>query len=115
MAARTTGSVGSPKLPYSSSGGSPRPTPSTNRPPDSRSRVTVSLASFQGRRLGSGVTIGPSRSRSVARATAVSSTQGSAMRSRQAFTNARWSQTKNPSQPAASASAASPATVRASP
>ena len=114
MAARTTGSVGSPKLPYSSSGGSPRPTPSTSRPPDSRSRVTVSLATFQGRRRASGVTIGPSRSRSVASATPVSSIHGSAMRSFHALTNVRWSQTKKPSQPAASASAASAATVRTS-
>jgi hypothetical protein len=76
--------------------------------------VTVSLATFQGRRLASGVTIGPSRSRSVARATPASSSHGSAMRSFHALTNVRWSQTKKPSQPAASASTASAATVRTS-
>jgi hypothetical protein len=73
--------------------------------------VTVSRATFQGRRRASGVTIGPRRSRSVARATPASSSHGSAIGSFQAFTKVRWSQTKKPSQPAASASAASAATV----
>jgi hypothetical protein len=86
MAARTTGSTGSPKLPYSSSGGVPSPTPSTSRPPESRSRVTVSRASFHGRRLGNGVTIGPSRTRSVASATPASRIHGSAIASRRRLT-----------------------------
>ena len=45
----------------------PSPTPSTSRPPLSRSSVTVSRATLAGRRRASGVTIGPSRSRSVDR------------------------------------------------
>ena len=50
----------------------------------------------------------------MASATPVSRIHGSAIRSFHALTNVRWSQTKNPSQPAASASAASAATVRTS-
>ena len=47
-AARTAGSIGSPQLPNSSSGGVAQPAPSTSRPPDSRSSVTVSRASLPG-------------------------------------------------------------------
>ncbi len=55
------------------------PTPSTNRPPDSRSSETVSRATFHGRRRANGVTIVPIVSRRVRSATAASPTQGSAM------------------------------------
>ena len=78
-AASTFGSVGSPKLPNSSGMGAPRPTPRIIRPPVSRSRVVTSRASFGTRRRATGVTIVPSRIRSVASAAAVSSTQGSAI------------------------------------
>ena len=56
----------------------PRPTPSVSRPPLSRSSVAVSRATLTGLRRASGVTIGPSRIRSVAVATAVSVIHGSA-------------------------------------
>jgi len=56
----------------------PRPTPSVKRPPLSRSRVVVSLATLTGRRLASGVTIGPSRIVCVAVAIAASVIQASA-------------------------------------
>ena len=78
-AASTFGSVGSPKLPNSSGMGAPRPTPRIIRPPVSRSRVVTSRASFGTRRRATGVTIVPSRIRSVASAAAVSSTHGSAI------------------------------------
>ena len=54
----------------------PKPTPSVSRPPLSRSSVAVSRATFTGRRRASGVTIGPSRTRSVAVATAASVIHG---------------------------------------
>jgi hypothetical protein len=47
-------------------------------PPLSRSSVAISRASFTGRRRASGVTIGPSRTRSVVIAMAASTTHGSA-------------------------------------
>ena len=56
----------------------PIPTPSTSRPPLSRSSVTVSRASWCGRRRGTGVTSGPMITRSVTIATAASTTHGSA-------------------------------------
>jgi hypothetical protein len=56
----------------------PRPTPSVSLPPLSRSRVAVSRATLAGRRRASGVTIGPSRMRSVASAIAASVICGSA-------------------------------------
>ena len=56
----------------------PRPAPSVSRPPLSRSSVAVSRATFTGRRRASGVTIGPSRIRPVAAATAASVIRGSA-------------------------------------
>ena len=54
-----------------------RPTPSTNRPPESTSSATVSRATFHGRRRDSGVTIIPSRTRSVRAAIAASAIHGS--------------------------------------
>jgi hypothetical protein len=56
----------------------PRPTPRVNLPSLSRSRVAVSRATLAGRRRASGVTIGPSRMRSVALAIALSVICGSA-------------------------------------
>ena len=56
----------------------PIPTPRINRPPLSRSSVTVSRASWCVRRRGSGVIIGPIVTREVASATAASVTHGSA-------------------------------------
>jgi hypothetical protein len=56
----------------------PAPTPSTSRPPLSRSSVTVSRASWCGRRRASGVTSGPMITRSVDIATADRVTHGSA-------------------------------------
>jgi hypothetical protein len=56
----------------------PSPTPSVSRPPASRSSVAASRATFTGRRRASGVTIGPSRTRSIAVATAASVIHGSA-------------------------------------
>ena len=58
---------------------SPLPTPNTNRPPESRSTVVVSRASFCGRLLGTGVTVVPIVIVVVAAATAPSATQGSTM------------------------------------
>src|ERR671923_301044 len=54
MPARTRGSPSSPNLPGSNSPvrSLPRPTPSTSRPPLSRSSVTVSRASWRARRRG---------------------------------------------------------------
>ena len=49
------------------------------RPFDSRSSEATSRATFHGRRRGSGVTIGPIRTRSVADAMAAIVTHGSAM------------------------------------
>ena len=76
--------------------------------------VTVSRASFQGRRRATGVTMVPRRMRSVARATVVSSTQGSAMSAPGSKAAWRWSHTKKPSQPARSAATASSAVTRGS-
>ena len=56
----------------------PRPTPSTRRPCERWSRVTVWRARTWGRRRATGVTMGPSRRRSVVMAAAASTTQGSA-------------------------------------
>jgi len=56
----------------------PSPAPNVSLPPLSRSSVAVSLATFTGRRRASGVTIGPSRTRSVTIATAASVIHGSA-------------------------------------
>ena len=55
----------------------PRPTGSTRRPFERRSTVVVSRATFQGLRLESGLMMAPSRTRSVARAMAPISAQGS--------------------------------------
>lgn len=68
------------------------------RPPDTWSSVTTWLATFHGRRHGSGVSIVPNRIRSVLAATAHSSPHGS--------TPYAASQTKTPSHPACSASTA---------
>ena len=54
------------------------PTPSTSRPPLSRSSVTVSRASLWTCRRGVGVTSGPIRTRSVALAIAAIAIHGSA-------------------------------------
>jgi hypothetical protein len=63
--ARSFMSVASPKRSNSPLRSEPAPTPSTSRPPLSRSSVTVSRASSCGRRRASGVTSGPVISRSV--------------------------------------------------
>ena len=76
-----------------------------DRPSPSRARASTDGV---GRR---GVTIAPMRMRSVARAIAASATQGSAMG---CWVQWMWSQMKNPSQPAASASRASAARRRTS-
>ena len=55
----------------------PRPTASTARPSESWSSVATWLATFQGRRHGSGVSIVPSRTRSVRAAMAASSVHAS--------------------------------------
>ena len=72
------GSSSSPKRVSSPPVFTPRPTPSTSRPPLSWSRLVVSRASFCGRRRATGVTSGPSRTVSVAVATAASRIHGSA-------------------------------------
>ncbi len=69
--------------------------------------MAVSLASFHGRMRAIGVSIVPRRMRSVTIAAAVRQTQAS--------TPQTGSQTKIPSQPAASAARAASATSRASP
>ena len=56
----------------------PIPTPRERQPPLSTSNVAVSRATLTGRRRGSGVTMGPSRSRSGAAAIAASLTHESA-------------------------------------
>jgi hypothetical protein len=89
----------------------PSPAPTTSRPPESRSSVAASFASFQGRRRASGVTSAPKRTRSVASAMAVSATVVSASSWPPSGVQARWSQMKKPAQPAASASRASSASV----
>src|SRR5918996_2940675 len=85
----------------------PSPTARVTRPPDRLSSVAVSLANFHGRIRDSGVNMVPRRMRSVRIAAAV--------RQIQASTPQTGSQTKNPSQPARSASSAVSAAVRASP
>ena len=85
----------------------PNPAARMTRPFDSRSRVAVSPASFQGRRREMGVSMVPRRMRLVSMAAAARVTQGS--------TPHTGSQTKKPSQPAVSASRAYSAAVRASP
>jgi hypothetical protein len=92
----------------------PIPTPSTSRPPLSRSRVTVCRATTTGRRRGSGVTSVPSRTRLVAVAAAVSVIHGSTTSIGPGENAKRWSQRKKPSQPASSASPAQRATRAAS-
>ena len=77
------------------------------RPPDRRSSVAAWLATSHGLRLGSGVSIVPSRIVDVRIAAAVSDTQAS--------TPHVGSYAKKPSHPAASASAASSAASAASP
>ena len=76
-ARRAAGSVGSPKLPYSSSIGPPRPGAEDHPPAAQVSRVATWRASCCGRRRATGVTSGPSLIRDVASAAAVSSIQGS--------------------------------------
>jgi len=90
------------------------PRADTSRPPERRSSVAVSFASFQGRRRASGVTSAPNRTRSVASAIAVSATVVSARSCPPCGVQARWSQMKKPSQPAASDSRASWASVSTS-
>ena len=68
-----------------------------SRPPDSWSRATVSRATLAGRRRASGVTMAPSRTRSVATAMAARATCGSVAGSPLRL---RWSQQKTASQPA---------------
>jgi hypothetical protein len=65
--------------------------------------VVTSLASFPGRRRATGVIAVPSLIRLVARAAAVSSTQGSAISLRAPLSSTTWSHTNNPSHPASSA------------
>ena len=77
------------------------------RPFDSRSRLVAAWATSCGRRRGSAVTIVPTRMRRVAEAIAANVTNGSANGAPVRFH--RWSQTKTPSQPAASATVASSA------
>lgn len=74
LAPCTRTSVGSPNAPYSMSGGKPRPTPRTARPPLRWSSVVTSFATFHGRRRGTGVTSVPRRTREVRAAIAPSST-----------------------------------------
>ena len=76
IAARVRRSVTSP-VSARSSETAPRPTVSTARPPDSWSRVATWLASFHGRRHGSGVSTVPSRTREVRAAIAASRVQAS--------------------------------------
>ncbi len=87
--------------------GAPSPTEIITRPFERLSSVAASLASFHGRIRESGESIVPSRIRSVTIAAAVKQTQASIPQT--------GSQTKNPSQPAFSASLAKSAHVCASP
>src|SRR6201996_57467 len=93
-----------PKSPWT---GAPRPTPKTVRPLASRSRVTVCRASTHGRRLDTGVIIGPIMMRSVRTAMADSTAHGSTIDGpRPSFDHVMWSQMKKPSNPDCSASTA---------
>ena len=108
MAARVRASVGSPKIPKSPWAGEPMPTPNTVRPPASRSSVTVCRASTHGRRRGTGVIIGPSTIVEVCAAATDSTAHGSTIGGPwPSLAKTMWSQTKNPSKPARSASTAS--------
>ena len=91
----------------------PIPTPRVRRPPLSQSNVAVSRATLTGRRRGSGVTMGPSRTRSVAVGIAASVIHESATW-RTGASQRSWSHTKTPCQPAASASAARRTTANGS-
>src|SRR5215207_5261943 len=111
MLARRRSSSSSPVIEYSLANRSlPRPTPSVSRPPLSRSSVAVSRATLTGLRRASGVTIGPSRIRSVAVAIAASVIHGSAT-STTGSRQRTWSQANTPFQPASSASAARRAAI----
>jgi hypothetical protein len=76
LAARTLRSVSSP-VSGSSVSTAPTPTARMARPPDSWSSVATWLATFQGRRNGSGVRMVPSLTRLVRAAIAASSVHGS--------------------------------------
>jgi hypothetical protein len=115
FSARTRGSGSSPSAEKSERSSPPSPTPRTRRPPERRSSVTVSRATFAGRRRARGVTSGPMRIRSVAAAIALRAIQGSATsQGSPRGSREMWSQTKKPSQPASSVSLASWARSRAS-
>ena len=77
------------------------------RPPDSASTATASRATFQGRRLASGVTMIPSRTRCVRTAIPATAIHGSVAGTDGSSSRAMWSHTNTPSHPAASASTAS--------
>lgn len=102
--ARSRSPVGSPKEPNSTAGGNPSPAPKTSRPWLRWSSETVSRASFHGRRRATGVTMGPSRMRAVVAASAASAIHGSCTATSNTSENRMWSQRKNPSHPASSAS-----------
>lgn len=74
--ARSRSPVTSP-VSGSASSAAPSPIPRMARPPDSWSSVATWLASFQGRRHGSGVSMVPSRTRLVRTAMAASRVHGS--------------------------------------
>jgi len=101
--ARTTASVVSPNLDSSPPESTPRPRPKTRRPPLNRSSVAASRANFWGRRRVSGVTIGPTVTRSVADAMAVNAIQVSAISGGSATGRRMWSQRNTPSHPVSSA------------